>query len=244
MKRYLPFINFILLTILIVFCCYLFKSVNHLRTDFELRLSAESQSIVDNIGVDFILGKIDSNFNLILTTITILFGLFAFLTFFGVKEQFGFQLRSMKNKSRIQERAWAKHKKDIKSLKGDLSYEVAFIRQSLNLKPLQEKATEDLEFSDYVNMVELSLIICDYYSQSLLFKSDVYPKFEILVKNIIKSILSDTSQLISTQDKFELATMGYERFLRLQKNIEQVCDIKDKQNLSLIFSKLDFPDLG
>jgi len=37
--------------------------------------------------------------------------------------------------------------------------------------------------------------------------------------------------------------MGYTRFLRLQKNIEQVCDLDDKQNLSLIFSKLDFPDL-
>lgn len=238
MKKYLPFINFILLIVLIGFCCYIFNSVNLLRA--RLELSPEGQSVLDNIGVDFILGKIDSNFNLVLTTITVLFGLFALLTFFGVKEQFGFQLRAIKKKSRVQERAWAKHKKDIKSLKGDLSFEVAS-KNHENLDSLFEKLNKSDD--DIVRIVELSLVTCDYYSQSLLLKSDVYPKFEKSVKSLIKSVLSDTFDLVSAKPKFELNTMGYERFLRLQKNIESVCDLEDKQNLSSIFSKLDFPTL-
>jgi hypothetical protein len=49
--------------------------------------------------------------------------------------------------------------------------------------------------------------------------------------------------LISTQTIFELETLGYERFLRLQDNIHKVCDLEDKQNLASIFSKLSFPTL-
>lgn len=217
MKRYLPFINFVLLTILIVFCFYLFKSVNHLRTDFELMLSAESQSVVDNIGVDFILGKIDSNFNLVLAIVGILFILFNILTYVSIKEGFKFEVSLFNRRISKTERKWDEHKKDIESLKGDLSFEVGKIISRLDLEPINNKSAQELKIIDYVNIVELSLVICDYYSQSLLLKSDVYPKLENSVKNKIKQILSDTSQLISTQDKFELTTMGYERFLRLQK---------------------------
>ena len=55
--------------------------------------------------------------------------------------------------------------------------------------------------------------------------------------------LSITADLISTQTIFELKTLGYERFLRLQDNIHKVCDLEDKQNLASIFSKLSFPTL-
>lgn len=243
MKKYLPFVNLVLLILLIGFCCYLFKSVNHLNTQLEIVLSAESQSVVDNIGVDFILGKVDSNFNLILTTITILFGFFIFITFIGVKEHFRFQLLAINKRIKNSEASWAEHKKEIKSLKGDFSLEVGEIISRLDLESINKKTTKDLKIDDYVNIVELSLVICDYYSQSLTLKSDFYPKFKKSVKSKIKNILSDTAHLIASEDKFELINMGYERFLRLQKNIEQVCDIEDKQNLSLIFSKLNFPDL-
>ena len=78
---------------------------------------------------------------------------------------------------------------------------------------------------------------------SVTYKKDVYPKFKESVSSIIKDRLSITADLISTQTIFELKTLGYERFLRLQDNIHKVCDLEDKQNLASIFSKLSFPTL-
>jgi hypothetical protein len=102
---------------------------------------------------------------------------------------------------------------------------------------------KDKEYKDFVSLVEHTLVCCDYYSQSLAFKKTVYPKFKVSVSSIIKDRLSITTDLISTQTSFELETLGYERFLRLQENIHKVCDLEDKQNLASIFSKLSFPTL-
>ena len=101
----------------------------------------------------------------------------------------------------------------------------------------------DKEYKDFVSIVEHTLVCCDYYSQSLVFKKNAYPKFKVSVSSLIKSHLSDTAHLLSSTEKFELDNLGYERFLRLQDNIHKVCDLEDKQNLAFIFSKLSFPTL-
>lgn len=98
-------------------------------------------------------------------------------------------------------------------------------------------------YKDFVKIVELTLTCCDYYTQSLIFKKDVYPKFKVSVTSLIKNYLSNTAHLISASSQFELNTLGYERFLRIQDNIHKVSDLEDKQNLASIFSKLSFPTL-
>jgi hypothetical protein len=138
------------------------------------------------------------------------------------------------------EASWAEHKSDILDLRGDLSFEVAD-KMSKDLTTMFDK--ENKEYKDFVSIVEYTLVCCDYYSQSLAFKKNVYPKFRVSVSSIIKDRLSITAELISTQTAFELETLGYERFLRLQDNIHKVCDLEDKQNLASIFSKLSFPTL-
>lgn len=132
------------------------------------------------------------------------------------------------------------HKTDLLSLKGDLSYEVAD-KMSKDLTVMFYK--KDKECKDYVSYIEHTLVCCDYFSQSLIFKKDVYPKFKNSVSSMIKDRLSIASELISTQATFELDNLGYERFLRLQDNIHKVADLEDRQNLASIFSKLSFPTL-
>tara|TARA_R110002049_G_scaffold22820_2_gene81245 strand:- start:245 stop:865 length:621 start_codon:yes stop_codon:yes gene_type:complete len=198
------------------------------------------QIIPNQVGMDWIIGLIDSNFGTTITFITVLFSMLGLITFVGIREQFKFSIERLEERFKEQRDESIIHIKRIESIEGDLSFEVAR-RDHEKLDSLFDKSEKS--FEDYVRIVELSLVTCEYYSKSLLLKSDIHKKFEKSVKNIIKSILSDTSELISTQTKFELNNMGYTRFLRLQKNIELVCDKDDRQNLALIFSKLDFPDL-
>jgi len=190
--------------------------------------------------MDWVIGLIDSNFSTVITFVTVLFTIFGIVTFLGIKEGFNLSISSLNKRMDDQMTEWDIHKNYIKSIEGDLSFEIA----DKNYHRLNELFNKtDREYDDYVRIVELSLTTCEYFSKSLLLKTDVYPKFDKSVRGLIKSILSDTSELISTQDKFELNAMGYERFLRLQRTIEQIADLDDKQNLSSIFSKLNFPTL-
>ena len=127
MKKYITTISLVLNVILVTLFFFFynsFKVVNDLR-DVKSLSVAKHNSITNDVALNVIFGKIDSNFNLILTTITVLFTLFVFLTFFGVKEQFTFQLSSIKKKIRVQQDAWTEHKTELLSIKGDLSFEVA-----------------------------------------------------------------------------------------------------------------------
>ena len=242
MKKYITIISLVLNVGFVVIFFFFYNSfkVSNDLTDVKSTVSTEHNSISNDVALNVIFGKIDSNFNLVLTTITVLFGLFAILTFFGVKEQFTFRLSSIKKRIKRQKTSWAEHKSDILDLRGDLSYEVAD-KMSKDLTIMFDK--ENKEYKDFVSIVEHTLVCCDYYSQSLAFKKNVYPKFRASVSSIIKDRLSITAELISTQTAFELETLGYERFLRLQDNIHKVCDLEDKQNLASIFSKLSFPTL-
>lgn len=242
MKKFITTISLVLNIILVVLFFFFynsFKVSNDLR-DVKSVVSSEHNPISNDVALNVIFGKIDSNFNLILTTITILFGLFVFLTFVGIKEEFKFRLSMFRKSFRKQQILWDEHKSDILDLRGDLSYEVAD-KMSKDLTIMFEN--ENKEYKDFVSLVEHTLVCCDYYSQSLAFKKNVYPKFKESVSSIIKDRLSITADLISTQTIFELETLGYERFLRLQDNIHKVCDLEDKQNLAFIFSKLSFPTL-
>lgn len=242
MKKYITTISLVLNIVLVILFFFFYNSfkIGNDLSDVKSNISTEHNSITNDVALNVIFGKIDSNFNLILTTITVLFGLFVFLTFVGIKEEFKFRLSTLRKSFREQQILWDEHKSDILDLRGDLSYEVAD-KMSKDLTIMFEN--ENKEYKDFVSIVEHTLVCCDYYSQSLAFKKNVYPKFKVSVSSLIKNHLSDTAHLLSSSDKFELETLGYERFLRLQDNIHKVCDLEDKQNLASIFSKLSFPTL-
>lgn len=242
MKKFITTISLVLNIVIVVLFFFFYNSFKLLSEtkNVNLNVLSESKSITNDATLSIIFGKIDSNFDLVLTTITILFSLFAILTFFGVKEQFAFQISSVNDRIKNQKASWAEHKSDILYLRGELSFEVAD-KMSKDLTIMFDN--ENKEYKDFVSLVEHTLVCCDYYSQSLIYKKNVYPKFKVSVSSIIKDRLSITADLISTQTIFELETLGYERFLRLQDNIHKVCDLEDKQNLASIFSKLSFPTL-
>ena len=242
MKKYITTISLVLNIVLVTIFFFFYNSFKLLSeaNNVNLNVPSESKTITNDATLSIIFGKIDSNFNLVITTMTILFTLFSFFLFKSVKDSFAHRLSILYKRQSDSEASWAKHKSDILDLRGDLSYEVAD-KMSKDLTIMFEK--ENKEYKDFVSIVEHALVCCDYYSQSLAFKKNVYPKFKVSVSSIIKDRLSITADLISTQTVFELETLGYERFLRLQDNIHKVCDLEDKQNLASIFSKLSFPTL-
>lgn len=242
MKKFITTISLVLNIILVVLFFFFYNSfkVSNDLSDVKSVVSSEHNPISNDVALNIIFGKIDSNFNLVITTMTILFTLFSFFLFKSVKDSFAHRLSMLYKRQSDSEASWAEHKSDILDLRGDLSYEVAD-KISKDLTIMFDK--KDKEYEDFVSIVEHTLVCCDYYSQSLSFKKNVYPKFKESVSSIIKDRLSITADLISTQTIFELETLGYERFLRLQDNIHKVCDLEDKQNLASIFSKLSFPTL-
>ena len=244
MKKYILSISLIVNIILVICFAFFYNSFKCLSEskNINLNILSESKSITNDATLGIIFGKIDSNFNLVLTTITVLFALFVFLTFFGVSEQFSFRLSKLRKMFRKQSEMLDNHRAELLSIKGDLSYEVAE-KIEKDIKGFDILNKQNPKYEDYVNHIELILTSCDYYSQSLIYKKDVYPKFKVSVSSSIKKSLSDTAHLLASTDKFELNNLGYERFLRLQTNIHKVCDLEDKQNLSSIFSKLSFPTL-
>jgi hypothetical protein len=242
MKKYITTISLALNIILVVLFSFFYNSfkIGNDLSDVKSTISTEHNPIANDVALNIIFGKIDSNFNLVITTMTILFTLFSFFIFKSVKDSFAHRLYMLYKRQSNSEASWAEHKSDILDLRGDLSFEVAD-KMSKDLTVMFDK--KDKEYKDFVSLVEHTLVCCDYYSQSLAFKKTVYPKFKVSVSSIIKDRLSITTDLISTQTSFELETLGYERFLRLQENIHKVCDLEDKQNLASIFSKLSFPTL-
>lgn len=126
----------------------------------------------------------------------------------------------------------------IQSLEGDLCFDFAQYHNDITLKSIPLDSEEE-----FVKYLELSLVICENYAKSLCLKTDVYPKFERSVKDIIKSFLQGSVEKFSDKEHIILKEMGYKRFLRIQEHIHKVADKEDKQNLAIIFGKLDFPDL-
>ena len=242
MKKYITTISLILNVILVTIFFFFYNSfkIGNDLSDVKSAISTKHNPIANDVALNIIFGKIDSNFNLVITTMAILFTIFGFFLFQGLREHFLHHLSMLDKRQSDSEASWAEHKSDILDLRGDLSYEVAD-KISKDLTIMFDK--KDKEYEDFVSIVEHTLVCCDYYSQSLSFKKNVYPKFKESVSSIIKDRLSITADLISTQTIFELETFGYERFLRLQDNIHKVCDLEDKQNLASIFSKLSFPTL-
>lgn len=242
MKKYITTISLVLNIVLVTLFFFFYNSfkIGNDLSDVKSAIPTKHNPIANDVALSIIFGKIDSNFNLVITTMTILFTLFSFFLFKSVKDSFAHRLSMLYKRQSNSEASWAEHKSDILDLRGDLSFEVAD-KMSKDLTVMFDK--EDKEYKDFVSIVEHTLVCCDYYSQSLAFKKNVYPKFKVSVSSIIKDRLSITADLISTQTAFELETLGYERFLRLQDNIHKVCDLEDKQNLASIFSKLSFPTL-
>jgi hypothetical protein len=127
MKKFITTISLVLNIILVVLFSFFYNSFELLSeaNNVNLNVLPESESITNDATLSIIFGKIDSNFNLILTAITVLFTLFVFLTFFGVKEEFVFRLSELRKVFRKQSKLLDDHKSDILDLRGELSFEAA-----------------------------------------------------------------------------------------------------------------------
>lgn len=237
--KFLPKINLILLIAFVSVVFYLINKVNHLSnliSDIPSSDKAVSQEIV---GIIF--GKVDSNFNLVLTTITIVFGLFALLTFVGVKEGFRSTIKKIEKRIDKQETAWTEHINRINEIESDLLFEGA--NSMINeILPINGKINKTL--IEEIKLIEYNLVIAESLSKCLILKEkNLHAKFKDSLKRLIKGCLSDASDVCKNHNEIQLNTMGYDRYTRIARNIEKVADQEDSKNLALIRSKVIFPDL-
>jgi hypothetical protein len=227
---------------LISFCIYFYQSNTSLISQNKtLQKENLPTSNIQKFKEDYYIQQLSRDTSLLLVVFPILLAITTIATFAGVREEFKRNLAEIKSESEKQISEYNKSVIHIKNLEGDLSFEVA-----KNLKKDLESLfgnVDENKMDDYINIVELSLTICDYYSKSLNLKSDINPKFKDAVQSLLADTLTDTSDLISTISNFELKNMGYSRFLRIKNNVEKVGTPNDLKNLASIFGKLVFVDL-
>lgn len=234
MKKLLKFLPLINLLILIILTTAIFQLFNQFSAiDVSLNQVRDSE-------IHHIFSKIDSNFNLILTTMAVIFSLFSLLTFAGFLTQLNLQSSSLKKELVIQKRNWNNHKIEIKNLEGDFSFEVG---NSLYEDCNQLLTKSTFEKGDSIRYIEKNLVACEYFAKSLLFKKEINNKFDNSVKILIKDSLQSVSNLCKNDVKIYFVSIGYNRFLKIRDYIEKVCDESDSKNLAFIFSNIVFPDL-
>lgn len=173
---------------------------------------------------------------LILFTVTALFTIFSFFTFTSVKRMFDVKVTEIKDKYNEQVAETQKVIIHIKNLEGDLSFETAKnMSSSFNLFKLEYTNDELIE------VFELALVSCEYYSKSLIYKSDKSLLFENAVKTILKSSLERLKELAEDSGTVSLKTISFNRFASIKSNLERAITKEDSVNLSYIVSKLSFP---
>lgn len=236
--RLLTKINFVLLFIFIILVLYLINEIVYL-SNIVSEVSNSHKTVNDNV-ITILFEKLDSNFNLVLTTITVVFGLFAFLTFIGVKEGFRSTIRKVEKRIERQETAWAEHMKRINEIESDVFFEGAnsMMRE---IFPLNGKTNKTL--SEEIKLIEYNLVIADSLSKCLILKVNLHDKFKKSLSRLIKGCLSDAADVCKNHNNINLKTMGFDRYTRLSRNIEKVIDEEDSRNLASIRSKIIFPDL-
>lgn len=192
----------------------------------------------DNL-TSILFGKLDSNFNLILTTITVLFVLFGLLTYIGVKLEFASELKKIKRKYLENQERFEEQKNELDELRGDLSFEVALNHESRihNILNKKERSEEDID-----SLIVLYLLFCDNCAQCLIHKNKPNWEFKTSVLTLIKENLKDLVKLLPNDSHIMTrVTIKSVKFFDIQKNISKVGDLDDKQNLAYILSKLKFP---
>lgn len=234
MKKHLPLINLVAIIFLFIAVIYLFNKVSILFTS-----AAVGDQIVDHVGIEAVLDRIDANFTFTITVITILFGFLALVSFLGIKEGLSSKITSLEKVIDEQKKAWEEHDVYIKSVEGDLSFEVAeSIRSKIDAIRLD---TED----DRVAIVEYGIVACDYWAQALHQKKNVHPNFKAGVLLSIKDTLQEVNNALPEDRKTLLDTMGYERYMKAEESIMKVIiEINDRQLVASIFRKLEFATLN
>lgn len=239
--------NFILgsiITLLFSFCVFLYlknaslsASLYTYRTNREL-VNKEFQKAKE----DYYIQQQSDNTTLILFTVTALFGLFTATTFFGVTSEFKSKVKVIDAKYKNQISEYQKSIIHINNLEGDLSFETA--------KNLSKDFEEDLfsvkDFSEeeLCILFSQSLICVEYYSKSLLLKSQKHVKFENSVIEIIHNLLERLSEIMDEKkDNIFTLDISYTRFLRIKQNVENLHNQNLSKNIGFIFSKLSFKDL-
>lgn len=116
MKKYLPIVNLVLLIIIFCYCFYIFSNVSILSAEIET--IKNGTSIQSQIGMDWIIGLIDSNFSTIITFVTVLFSMLGLITFVGIREQFKFSIERLEKRFKKQRDESIVHIKRLESIEG------------------------------------------------------------------------------------------------------------------------------
>ncbi|MFE3872757.1 hypothetical protein ACFX5F_16185 [Flavobacterium sp. ZS1P70] len=188
---------------------------------------------------DYFIQQQSDNISLILFTVTILFTIFGTATFIGVKSEFKAYIKKINAK--YAEQVSENHKVivHIKNLEGDLSFETAKnISSNFDLFKLAYTNEELIE------IFEITLVSCEYYSKSLIHKSNKSLTFEKSVKSILQSSIERLKELAEDNGVINLKTINFNRFISIKDNLEKVMTKEDLLNFTFKKSKLSFPTLG
>lgn len=241
--------NFILgsiITLLFSVCVFFYIQNTSLSTS--LKTYKNNKEFIDKdfqkAKEDYFIQQQSDNTSLILFTVTALFGLFTATTFFGVTSEFKSKVKAIDAKYKNQISEYQKSIIHINNLEGDLSFETA---KNLS-KDFEDSLFSVKEFNEeeLCILFSQSLICIEYYSKSLLLKSDKHIKFEDSVVKIIKSLLERLVEIINEDrnvNKTFYLDISYTRFLRIKQNIENLNNQHLSKNIGFIFSKVSFKDL-
>lgn len=188
---------------------------------------------------DYFIQQQSDNISLILFTVTILFTIFGTATFIGVKSEFKAHIKKVNAK--YAEQVAENHKVivHIKNLEGDLSFETA-----KNISSSFDLFNVDYTNEELIEIFEMTLVSCEYYSKSLIYKSDKSLTFEKSVKSILQSSIERLKELAEENGVINLKTISFNRFASIKDNLEKVMTKEDLSNFSFVVSKLSFSTLA
>lgn len=238
----MKFIFGCIVTLLFVFLVHLYNE-NITLTSRISTLTETNEKIThkdfQKVKEDYYIEQQNRDTTLILFTVTSLFLMFTAITFLSVRAEFKSQIQEVKTEYNNQVSEYQNSIIHIKNLEGDLSFEVG--KNLINTIDLyQFEYTEE----ERARLFEVVLLGCEYYAKSLLYKSNVKVKFEKSVKTLISSYLGILKDLSENQQNIQFSDIDYNKFMSIREKLEKVVDQKGIQNLSFIFTKLSFAELG
>ena len=177
------------------------------------------------------------NISLILFTVTILFTIFATVTFISVKSEFHSAIKKNDKRYDSYKAEYDESVIHINNLRSNFNFLWA---QKINDdfgKVLLEKSL------DISKLIEFGLLSCQNYCYTIGYNSDKIGKFSSIITKYISVTLDVMVEKINTVDKVDLKGINYVQFHSIKSSCDLILDKGNLQKFSMIFSKLSFPTL-
>ena len=177
------------------------------------------------------------NVSLILFTVTILFTIFATVTFIGVKSEFKSAIKKNDKRYDSHKAEYNKSVVHINNLRSSFSFQFADKISDNFGKVLLERP---LNIPD---LIELGLISCQNYCYAIGYNSNDSEEFNSAITKYITVTFDVMVEKVNDVEKVELKSLTYSKFLIIKSSFDLVLDKDNLQKFSIIFSKLSFPTL-